>query len=150
MTAIALPPAGGTSNGDDHPFDRQRPPPALVLPTPSAIVGASDSVSSPSGVPLPLFLPFALTRPLQCASQTSPSPPRTGPRSAYPLSSTTGAVCTLSISPTSSPYQSSDSFPSTSTRHQLAPATLQLSHTSRLFDFHFSKNTRNHDHGRWP
>jgi hypothetical protein len=145
---IALSPAGGTSNGDDHRTDDHRPPLSSRRPLPS---------SAPA---IALFLPQAFffhfshllapTRPFQCASPTSPSLPRTGPRSAYPLNSTTGVVCTLSVSRPSGPYQPSDFSPSTSTRHQLVPATLQLSHTSRLFDFHFPKNPRNHDHGRRP
>ena len=52
------------------------------------------------------------------------------------------------MSPAFNPYQLFDSSPSTSAEHRLVPATLQFSHTSHLFGFHFSKNTRNHDHGR--
>ena len=118
-----------------HPFDRDRPlvrarhkqrrrphplPPTSTTP-PVVLLPTSSSLTSPIAFPLPevfffhLFLPLVLTRPLQCASQTSPSLPRTGPRSAYPLNSTTGVVCTLSLSHTFTPYQSSDFSPSTST-----------------------------------
>ena len=54
------------------------------------------------------------------------------------------------MSPAFNPYRLLGFSPSTSARHRLVPATLQLSHTSRLFHFHFSNNTRSHDNSRWP
>ena len=66
-----------------------------------------------------------------CISRTLPSQPATGPRSAYPPNSMTGVVCPLPYCPVLVPQSPP---PPTGTRHQLAPAAIQLFHTSHLYD----------------